>query len=75
MLLHYRWEQRNVKCEENKERKWEDLSLNDIIIYPKSGIFKPYSTSIFYIFVETENLVSDQYRTILQYVYHKPSWE
>ncbi|XP_033225778.1 uncharacterized protein LOC117178460 [Belonocnema kinseyi] len=66
MVLYYRWEQRNVKSEENKERKWEDLSLDDIIIDPKSGIFEPYSTSKFYIFAETKNLVSDQYRTILQ---------
>ena len=71
MVLHYRWEERNVEAEneKNKKNKWEDLSFDNITIYPKFGIFKPYSTSRFYIFAETENLASDQYRTILQYVY------
>ncbi|XP_043471185.1 deleted in lung and esophageal cancer protein 1-like [Leptopilina heterotoma] len=67
VILHYRWEHRQVSDENNGEKNWENLLLENISINPKTGIFQPNSSSLFVISVEIENLMTlDEFRTILQ---------
>lgn len=67
IIMHYRWENREVnEKNDNEEKNWENLELNEIFIDPKVGIFQPHSLNSFLIFVETDNLVADEYRTVLQ---------